>query len=71
VQSGLIVCPPDTKKILVEECDKARIETSKLIMDKLEKEVKADLTTKRGMIVVDKVDIPRFQKGWRESLRRF
>jgi tripartite ATP-independent transporter DctP family solute receptor len=28
--------PPDYQKILVEECDKAGIETSKLIMDKLE-----------------------------------
>ena len=47
--------PPDTyQKILVQECDKAGIATSKLIMDKLEKEVKADLTTKRGMIVVDR-----------------
>ncbi len=55
--------PPDYQKILVEECDKAGIETSKLIMDKLEKEVKADLTTKRGMIVVDNVDIPAFKKA--------
>ncbi len=55
--------PPDYQKILVEECEKAGIETSKLIMDKLEKEVKADLTTKRGMIVVDKVDIPAFKKA--------
>ena len=55
--------PPAYQKILVEECDKAGIETSKLIMDKLEKEVKADLTTKRGMIVVDKVDIAAFKKA--------
>jgi len=55
--------PADYQKILVEECEKAGIETSKLIMDKLEKEVKADLTTKRGMIVVDKVDIPAFKKA--------
>jgi TRAP-type C4-dicarboxylate transport system substrate-binding protein len=55
--------PADYQKILVEECDKAGIETSKLIMDKLEKEVKADLTAKRGMIVVDKVDIPAFKKA--------
>jgi len=54
--------PPDYQKILVEECDKAGIETSKLIMDKLEKEVKADLI-KRGMIVVDNVDIPAFKKA--------
>src|SRR5512142_2665331 len=41
--------PADYQKILVEECDKAGIETSKLIMDKLEKEVKQDLI-KRGMV---------------------
>jgi TRAP-type C4-dicarboxylate transport system substrate-binding protein len=55
--------PPDYQKILVEECEKAGIETSKLIMDKLEKEVKTDLTTKRGMIVVDNVDIAAFKKA--------
>jgi tripartite ATP-independent transporter DctP family solute receptor len=55
--------PADYQKILVEECEKAGIETSKLIMDKLEKEVKADLTTKRGMIVVDNVDIAAFKKA--------
>ncbi|MEI9475552.1 MAG: C4-dicarboxylate TRAP transporter substrate-binding protein [Deltaproteobacteria bacterium] len=55
--------PANYQKILVEECEKAGIETSKLIMDKLEKEVKADLTTKRGMIVVDKVDIAAFKKA--------
>src|SRR4030043_2037903 len=55
--------PPDYQKILVEECEKAGMETSKLILDKLEKEVKADLTTKRGMIVVDKVDIAAFKKA--------
>src|SRR5512136_1147358 len=53
--------PPEYQKVLVEECDKAGIETSKLIMDKLEKEVKQDLTTKRGMVVVDNVDIPAFK----------
>lgn len=55
--------PPEYQKILVEECDKAGIETSKLIMDKLEKEVKQDLTTKRGMVVVDNVDIAAFKKA--------
>src|SRR5512143_383602 len=55
--------PPDYQKILVEECEKAGIETSRLIMDKLEKEVKQDLTTKRGMIVVDNVDIVAFKKA--------
>ena len=59
--------PPDYQKILAEECEKAGIETSKLIMDKLEKEVKADLTTKRGMIVVDKVDIPAFKKAGQKA----
>src|SRR5512136_3132593 len=54
--------PPDYQKILVEECDKAGIETSKLIMDKLEKEVKQDLI-KKGMIVVDNVDIAAFKKA--------
>jgi tripartite ATP-independent transporter DctP family solute receptor len=54
--------PLDYQKILVEECDKAGIETSKLIMDKLEKEVKADLI-KRGMIVVDNVDLAAFKKA--------
>jgi len=54
--------PADYQKILVEECDKAGIETSKLIMEKLEKEVKADLI-KRGMIVVEDVNIPAFKKA--------
>jgi tripartite ATP-independent transporter DctP family solute receptor len=55
--------PPDYQKILVEECDKAGIETSKLIMDKLEKEVKQDLTTKRGMVAVDNVNLAAFKKA--------
>ncbi len=54
--------PADYQKILVEECDKAGMETSKLIMEKLEKEVKEDLI-KKGMIVVDKVDLPAFKKA--------
>jgi tripartite ATP-independent transporter DctP family solute receptor len=54
--------PADYQNILVEECEKAGIETSKLIMEKLEKEVKADLI-KRGMIVVDNVDIAAFKKA--------
>jgi tripartite ATP-independent transporter DctP family solute receptor len=54
--------PPDYQKILVEECDKAGIETSKLIMEKLEKEVKADLI-KRGMIVIEDVNIAAFKKA--------
>ncbi|HSB73477.1 MAG TPA: C4-dicarboxylate TRAP transporter substrate-binding protein [Candidatus Methylomirabilis sp.] len=55
--------PADYQQILVEECDRAGIETSKLIMDKLEKEVKQDLTTKRGMVVVDNVDLAAFKKA--------
>jgi tripartite ATP-independent transporter DctP family solute receptor len=55
--------PPDYQKILAEECEKAGIETSKLIMGKLEKEVKENLTTKRGMVVVDNVDIAAFKKA--------
>lgn len=54
--------PPDYQTILVEECDKAGIATSKLIMDKLEKDVKQDLV-KRGMIVVDNVDLAAFKKA--------
>jgi tripartite ATP-independent transporter DctP family solute receptor len=54
--------PADYQKILVEECDKAGIETSKLIMEKLEKEVKADLI-KRGMIVIEDVNIAAFKKA--------
>ncbi len=54
--------PADYQKILVEECDKAGIETSKLIMEKLEKEVKEDLI-KKGMIVVDNVNLPAFKKA--------
>jgi tripartite ATP-independent transporter DctP family solute receptor len=54
--------PAEYQKILVEECDKAGIETSKLIIDKLEKEVKADLV-KRGMVVVDNVNLPAFRKA--------
>jgi len=54
--------PPEYQKILVEECDKAGVETSKLILEKLEKEVKEDLI-KRGMIVVDNVDLAAFKKA--------
>ncbi len=58
--------PADYQKILVEECDKAGIETSKLIMDKLEKDVKADLI-KRGMVVTDKVDLAAFKKAGQKA----
>jgi tripartite ATP-independent transporter DctP family solute receptor len=55
--------PADYQKILVEECDRAGIETSKLIMDKLEQEVKQDLTTKRGMVVVENIDLAAFKRA--------
>jgi tripartite ATP-independent transporter DctP family solute receptor len=58
--------PADYQKILVEECDKAGIETSKLIMDKLEKDVKADLI-KRGMVVTDNVDIAAFKRAGQKA----
>jgi tripartite ATP-independent transporter DctP family solute receptor len=53
--------PPDYQKILVEECEKAGLETSKRIMES-EKVVKADLI-KRGMVVVDKLDMKAFRKA--------
>jgi len=58
--------PPEYQKVLVEECDKAGIETSKLIMEKLEKDVKADLI-KRGMIVTDNVDLAAFKKAGQKA----
>jgi TRAP-type C4-dicarboxylate transport system substrate-binding protein len=36
-------------------------------MDKLEKEVKQDLTTKRGMVVVDNVDLAAFKKAGQKA----
>ncbi len=53
--------PPDYQKILVEECDKAGMETSRAILES-EKVVKADLL-KRGMVVVDNVNIAAFRKA--------
>lgn len=53
--------PADYQKILVEECDKAGEETSRHIF-KLEGEVKEQLK-KRGMTVVDGVDLPAFRKA--------
>ena len=53
--------PADYQKILVEECDKAGLETSKLIFEK-EKEVKKQLLAK-GMVAVDGVDIAAFKKA--------
>ncbi len=54
--------PPDYQKILVEECDRAGMETSRLIMDKLEKQVKQQLKDK-GMIPVEDVNIAAFKKA--------
>jgi tripartite ATP-independent transporter DctP family solute receptor len=53
--------PADYQKILVEECDKAGVETSKVIFAK-EKEVKK-LLIEKGMVVVEGVDIPAFKKA--------
>lgn len=53
--------PPDYQRILVEECDKAGVETSKVIFAK-EKEVKK-LLIEKGMVVVEGVDIPAFKKA--------
>ncbi|MEJ5377915.1 MAG: C4-dicarboxylate TRAP transporter substrate-binding protein [bacterium] len=54
--------PADYQKILVEECERAGVETSRLILEKLEKEVKQQLKDK-GMIVVEDVDIEAFKKA--------
>lgn len=54
--------PADIQKILIEECDKAGLETSRLILEKLEKEVKEDLI-KRGMIISDNVDMAAFRRA--------
>ncbi len=54
--------PPNYQKILVEECDKAGLETSRLIMDKLEKDVKQDLI-RRGMNIVENPDLAAFRKA--------
>lgn len=53
--------PADYQKILVEECDKAGEATSRQIF-KLEAEVKEQLK-KRGMVVVDNVDLAAFRKA--------
>jgi tripartite ATP-independent transporter DctP family solute receptor len=54
--------PPEYQKILVEECDKAGLEASKVIMAK-EKEVKQMLVKDKGMVVVDGVDLAAFKKA--------
>lgn len=53
--------PAEYQKILVEECDKAGLETSKKILAS-ELEVKKQLLAK-GMVAVDGVDIPAFKKA--------
>jgi tripartite ATP-independent transporter DctP family solute receptor len=53
--------PPEYQKILVEECDKAGMETSKQIFQ-LEKEVKQMLKGK-GMTVIEDIDYAAFKKA--------
>ncbi len=53
--------PADYQKILVEECDKAGLETSKKILAS-EKEVKKQLLAK-GMVAVEDCDIAAFKKA--------
>jgi tripartite ATP-independent transporter DctP family solute receptor len=53
--------PADYQKILVEECDKAGLETSKRILAS-EKEVKKQLLAK-GMVAVEDCDIAAFKKA--------
>jgi TRAP-type C4-dicarboxylate transport system substrate-binding protein len=53
--------PADYQKILVEECDKAGLETSKKIFAS-EKEVKKQLIAK-GMVAVEDCDIAAFKKA--------
>jgi tripartite ATP-independent transporter DctP family solute receptor len=60
--------PKDLQAALVEECQAAGNETSQAILAS-EKTVKADLI-KRGMIVVDKVDLAAFRKAGDEAYRK-
>jgi tripartite ATP-independent transporter DctP family solute receptor len=53
--------PADYQKVLVEECDKAGLETSKKIFAS-EKEVKKQLIAK-GMVAVEDCDIAAFKKA--------
>ena len=53
--------PADYQKILVEECDKAGLETSKKILAS-ELEVKKQLLAK-GMVAIEDCDIPAFKKA--------
>jgi TRAP-type transport system periplasmic protein len=60
--------PKDLQAALVEECQAAGNETSKRILAS-EAVVKADLI-KRGMAVVDKVDLAAFRKAGDEAYRK-
>lgn len=54
--------PPEYQKILEEECEKAGIETSKLVMDKMSADSKKNLVGK-GMTIVTDLDIQAFKKA--------
>lgn len=60
--------PKDLQTALVEECQAAGTETSKQILDS-EAVVKADLV-KRGMTIVDKVDLAAFRKAGDEAYKK-
>lgn len=53
--------PADYQKILVEECDRAGLETSKRILSS-EQDVKKQLIT-RGMVAVEDIDYAAFKKA--------
>jgi tripartite ATP-independent transporter DctP family solute receptor len=54
--------PPEYQTALVEECERAGDETSKEIF-RLEAEVKKQLKEKRGMTIVEDVDLAAFRKA--------
>jgi len=54
--------PPNYQKILEEECEKAGIETSKLVMDKMSADSKQKLIEK-GMTIVTDLDMKAFKKA--------
>lgn len=60
--------PKDVQAALVEECQTAGNETSQQILAS-EQVVKADLI-KRGMVVVDNVDLAAFRKAGEEAYRK-
>jgi tripartite ATP-independent transporter DctP family solute receptor len=60
--------PKDLQAALVEECQAAGTDTSKAILES-EAKVKADLV-KRGMTVVDKVDLAAFRKAGDDAYRK-